>query len=82
MAKALRIVGIGWIAACAAIWLYIGFFTPTPDIGDGWLRWTVPRLLADSRFGLTFLPILLAIPGAYLWDKGRKMADDDREGTD
>lgn len=71
MAKTLRIIGIAWMAACAALWLYIGLFTPEPSFGRGWLNWTLPRLLADSRFGLTFLPIILAIPGALIWQRGR-----------
>ena len=72
MAKALRIVGLIWMAACAVLWLWTGFFTPTPDLGEGWLNWTAPRMLADNRFGLTFLPILLAIPGAWLWQRGKR----------
>ncbi|KNH03090.1 hypothetical protein J121_2869 [Qipengyuania citrea LAMA 915] len=55
-----------------ALWLYIGLFIPTPDIGDGWLGWTLPRMLADTRFGLTMAPIILAIPGVWFWQRGRK----------
>ena len=72
MAKLAQGVGGLWIALCVVLWLYIGFFTPEPDIGAGAFNWTLPRLLADSRFGLTFVPILLAIPGASLWAWGRK----------
>lgn len=73
MAKALRVVGILWMGGCAVLWLYIGFFTPLPEVGERWLNWAMPRLLADSRFGLTFLPILLAIPGALVWDYRRRV---------
>ena len=73
MARALRIIGLLWMTACAVLWLYVGLFTAAPSIGAGWPNWTLPRLWADSRFGLTFLPILLAIPGALLWDRGRKL---------
>lgn len=64
------------MALCGALWLYVGFFIPTPDIGDGWPTWTAPRLWADSRFGLTMVPILLAIPGAYLWSWGKRGTGD------
>lgn len=72
MARALQFFGVTWMAVCAALWIYIGLFTPTPDIGDGWMSWTVPRMIADTRFGLTFVPILMAVPGAWIWDFGRK----------
>lgn len=71
MRKAARFVGIAWMALCAALWLYVGVFVAQPFAPDLWPGFTLPRLLADSRFGLTFLPILLAIPGAYLWAWGK-----------
>jgi len=72
MRTAMKYVGFVWMALCVALWVYVGFFTSTPDLGDGWLQWTLPRMFADTRLGLTFAPILLAIPGAYLWEWGRR----------
>lgn len=72
MKKTIKYVGLVWMALCVALWVYVGFFTPTPDLGDNWLQWTLPRMFADTRLGLTFVPIFLAIPGAYLWERGRR----------
>ena len=59
MRKAAIIVGALWMAACAFLWLYVGFFTAAPDLGAGSMNWTVVRMMQDSRLGMTFLPICL-----------------------
>lgn len=71
MAKALQIVGLLWIAICVLLWVWAGFLSFEPNAAAGWMSWSLPRLLAESRFGLTMVPILLAIPGALLWQAGR-----------
>lgn len=74
--KAARIIGLIWMGLCAVLWLYVGVFAPAPEIAASWPSWTAARMLADTRFGLTFLPILLAIPGAYVWQWGKRTQGD------
>jgi hypothetical protein len=74
MRQAAVVVGVVWIVACIALWLWIGFFWDFDPIAT-WpalSNWSVVSLLADSKLGLTFVPILLAIPGAGLikWGSG------------
>lgn len=45
---------------------------PSAAIGNGWLNWTMPRLLADSRFGLKFGPIRSAVPRLWATQPGRR----------
>jgi hypothetical protein len=66
--KLAQVSGGIWMALCAALWLWVGLSGPN----CAGFPFTTPRLLCESRFGLTFLPILLAIPGAGLWAWGRR----------
>jgi len=75
MAKTLHVVGLVWMVACAVLWLYFGLIVPEPFDPDRFGGFTLPRLLAESRYGLTILPLLLAIPGAWLWRRYGRPAD-------
>jgi hypothetical protein len=74
MRRAARIVGIVWIAACVALWLWIGFvWDNEPIAGTGyWPNWSVVQLLQDSKLGMTFVPIALASLGAVLLQWGNR----------
>jgi hypothetical protein len=72
MKGAAKITGLIWMAACAALWLYMGFVTPENNCegwGPGWLG---PRMFCEAGFGIFMVPILLATPGLALWRWGSK----------
>lgn len=69
MNAVLRVIGAGWMLACFGLWVWIGANPIAPD-GDG-VSWSVSTMARDSQYGLTFLPLLLAIPGAFLFRRGR-----------
>lgn len=70
MRQAAKVVGIVWMVACAALWVWVGMIWQyEPDLGN-WLPWTLPRLLEESKFGLTMVPILLGGMGYALYRWG------------
>lgn len=72
MRRAARIVGVVWMVACAILWLWVGLvwdFDPLatwPTLSN----WSVISLLADSKLGLTFVPILLGGVGFVIFRWG------------
>jgi hypothetical protein len=65
-------IGATWMAACAALWLYMAFVIPQ-DNCDGWSpHWFGPRMFCEAGFGVFMVPLLLGIPGAALWQWGSK----------
>ena len=72
MRRVARIVGLVWMAACAILWLWVGLvweFDPLatwPTLSN----WSVVALLADSKLGLTLVPILLGGAGYWMYRWG------------
>lgn len=75
MRRLARVVGVVWMVACAAIWLWVGFgWDWNPVVSLPFLsNWTVVSLLQDSKLGLTMVPILLGGVGyaVYRWGEGK-----------
>lgn len=71
MKSVLRILGGFWIAGCAALWLWINLH-PVIHVNGGGSTFSLSQLMVDSQFGLTGVPLVLAIPGAYLWGLGKR----------
>ena len=74
MRKAARVVGIIWIVACAVLWIWIALISDFHPLAS-WpalSNWSVVTLLADTKAGLTFLPILLAMVGAAIYSWGTR----------
>ena len=72
MRRAAMIVGIVWMVACAALWLWVGLVWDFDPLAT-WpalANWSVVGLLADSKLGLTAAPILLGGVGFALYRWG------------
>ncbi len=71
MRRAARFIGIVWMVACFALWLWVGLvwdwnpLSSFPSLSN----WSVVTLLQDSKLGLTMLPILIGGIGygIYRW---------------
>ncbi|PAL24536.1 hypothetical protein [Sphingopyxis sp. GW247-27LB] len=76
MRQAARIIGIAWMVACVGLWIWAGFFLDWSPLASypSLANWSVVTLLQDSKFGLTMLPIILAVPGyaLYRWGAGEQ----------
>jgi len=72
MRRAAMFLGIVWMVACAALWLWVGLIWDFDPLAT-WPRlsnWSVIALLADSKLGLTMGPILLGGMGYALYRWG------------
>lgn len=72
MRRAAMFLGIVWMVACAALWLWVGLIWDFDPLAT-WpalSNWSVVALLADSKLGLTMVPILLAFVGFALFRWG------------
>lgn len=74
-----RVVGVAWMVACFALWLWVGLVWDwNPLSSFPYLSsWSVITLLQDSKLGLTMVPILLGGVGyaIYRWgDEGQAKA--------
>ncbi|MBL9065551.1 MAG: hypothetical protein JNN10_04580 [Sphingopyxis sp.] len=79
MRRLARVVGMIWMVACAALWLWVGFgwdWNPVASL-PFLSNWTVLALLHDNKLGMTMVPIFLGGLGyvAYRWGRGEPLAD-------
>lgn len=55
---------------CAVIWLWVGFAKPLGEPDGKLFPFTLPRLLVDSQFGLTFVVMVIGSLGYLVWRWG------------
>ena len=74
-----KLIGAVWVIACGLLWIATGFvdFNALVGLPPVLANWSIMGLLASGGFGLSFLCIMLAIPGAFLWAWGSIGPDTD-----
>jgi hypothetical protein len=62
------------MTVCAVIWLSLPWIIPQSFDPGSFGAFTLPRLLAESRWGLGILPILLGGVGYAIYLKGKSQS--------